>query len=58
MKNHRPGYSSEYYGNIDNIHCRNLFSWAAKKGYEIFPFHNPESYLFIRLGYILDTSKE
>lgn len=58
MKNHRPGYSSEYYGNIDNIHCRNLFSWAAKKGYEIFPFHNTEPYLFIRLGYILDTSKE
>jgi HKD family nuclease len=58
IRNQRPGYNSKYYGTVENIHYKNLTKWAAKKGIQVFPAQSKEPYLFIRLGYILDTSKE
>ena len=57
IRNQRPGYNSKYYGTVENIHYKNLTKWAAKKGVHVFPTQSKESYLFIRIGYILDTSK-
>ena len=57
IRNQRPGYNSKYYGTVDNIHYQNLTKWAAKKCIQLFRTQSKEPYLFIRLGYILDTSK-
>ena len=57
IRNQRPGYNSKYYGTVDNIHYQNLTKWAAKKGVQVFPTQSKEPYFFIRIGYILDTSK-
>ena len=57
IRNQRPGYNSKYYGTVDNIHYQNLTKWAAKKGIQVFPTQSKEPYFFIRIGYILDTSK-
>ena len=56
ITNQRTGYASRYYGDIDNIHYRNLTSWAAEKDLEIFPIQSKGPYLFIRRGFILNTS--
>ena len=57
IRNQRPGYNSKYYGTVDNIHYQNLTNWAAKKGIEVFSTQSKEPYFFIRIGYILYTSK-